>query len=302
MFEQIIPSLSAVLSIAGIGAVFGLILSVAKITLRVEKDPRIEKIAEILPGANCGACGLPGCNGYAAGIVNNGLEIDLCPVGGVELIREIAEIMGMNVSVTGVPLKAKVHCHGGNIETMKRFIYEGPRDCRAAHELMRGFKVCEFGCLGLGDCESICPFDAIEMSENGLPVINDLKCTGCGKCIKACPRNIISLVPENFDTYVLCKNTQKAGQMKKGCTVGCIGCKLCEKACKEVHADNPDVETAIRIVDFCAVIDYDVCINCHKCVEVCPVPVINPKNLAKPKQSKKKEKPAVQDEQAGADA
>lgn len=281
MFELFFPSLSAVLSLTVIGIIFGLILSVAKLKLKVEKDPRIEVLIELLPGANCGACGFPGCAGYARKIVEGEAEINLCPAGGPEVINQIAGIMDVEAVEGGVSLKAYVHCQGGNAETTKRFIYEGPKECGAANNFMGGLRVCPYGCLGFGDCLNSCQFDAIYMNENDIPVIDFGKCTGCGNCVEACPRDIISLVPDNFSVYVRCKNKEKTPVMKKGCSVGCIGCKRCEKVCKENFEDNLDVETAIKVDNFLATIDYEICTNCYKCAEVCPVPVINPLYMAK---------------------
>ncbi len=235
MIDIIVKLFPAIITLTTIGAVFGLILSVAKKKLHVEKDPRIEQIIEALPGANCGACGLPGCSGYATKIVDEDMEITLCPVGGADLVSALAEIMGVEAEGGGVPLKARVHCHGGNAESIKKFEYEGPHNCSASENLMGGDRVCSYGCLGRGECVDVCPFDAMYMNKNGLPEVILDKCTGCGKCVQACPRDIISLIPENFDVYVMCKNEERGALMKKGCSVGCTGCKLCEKACKEVE-------------------------------------------------------------------
>jgi len=286
MIDLLFPSISAVVSLSLLAMVFALILSVAKIKLHVEKDPRIEKVLSALPGANCGACGMPGCSAYATRIVEENYALNLCPAGGSESAVKIAEIMGVEAGNVGPALIARVHCQGGIAETVRQFVYEGPKSCAAAQGVMGGFKVCSYGCLGLGDCVTACPFDAIAMGEKGLPVVDGEKCVGCGKCVSACPRNIISLVPEKFKLHVLCMNKEKAPVMKKGCSVGCIGCKLCEKACKEVQikpqtkknpALNPaDVIPAITVNNFCASIDYNLCIGCLKCVQVCPVPVIAP--------------------------
>ncbi len=276
MPEFLISVLPSVLTLTVTAFVFGIILSVAKLKLKVEKDPLIEKIIEVLPGANCGACGLPGCSAYATRMVEEKYDINLCPVGGQDTVSRIADILGIDPVESGVPLKARVACQGGIRETSMKFIYEGPKTCAAANGLLGGFKVCEFGCLGLGDCEISCPFDAIHIKENGLPEVDDSKCTGCGNCVGACPRNIISLVKENFRVHVLCRNMEKPAVMKLGGSAGCIGCRLCVKACTEVHKDNPDIDTAITVNDFVAYINYDKCINCLKCAEVCPVPVISP--------------------------
>jgi len=287
MFEALFPSISSILSLAGIGLVFGLILSIAKIKLMVEKDPKIDQVLSVLPGANCGACGMPGCSAYATRIVEEHYEISLCPVGGADSIAKIASIMGLEPVVGVSPMTARVHCQGGHAEALKRFKYSGPRSCSAAQNVMGGFKVCEFGCLGLGDCTRVCPFDAIHMGDKGLPVVVIDKCTGCNNCVDVCPRDIITLAPIDTEVRVMCLNREKAPVMKKGCSVGCIGCRLCEKNCPE---------DAIHVTDFCAVIDYDKCTNCYTCVEVCPVPVINPVERSKKFQKKKEEPESLQAE------
>ncbi len=274
--EYIIPSAAAVLSLTALGAVFGLVLSFAKQKLKVERDPRFESVLEALPGANCGACGQPGCSGYAAKIVNGEVEINLCMVGGSETLDKIAGVMGV-LSVGIKPTMARVNCQGSCDVTRTKFTYSGPRSCAAAQQVMGGFKTCRYGCLGLGDCTKVCPFDAIHMDDTlKLPVVDFDKCTGCGKCVNECPRNIIRLVEKEFDVHMMCQNREKAPVMKLGCDVGCTACMRCVKACKEVFKDSPDIETAIQVVDFLAVFDYDKCINCGKCAEVCPKKVINP--------------------------
>lgn len=271
--DTIFPSLSSILSISVLGAAFGLLLSIAKLKLNVEKDPRFVRVLEALPGANCGSCGHPGCAGYASKIVEGAVSITLCPVGNQETVNRIAEVMGVEAEAH-IPLQAMVHCHGGIDVTKMSFVYDGPRTCEAAHQIMGGFKICSFGCLGLGDCGRACPFNAISMNDRGLPVVDWDRCTGCGHCVRACPRSIISLENEKFNILVMCRNMEKAPVMKKGCSVGCTACMRCVKACKEVFADHPSIETAIEVSNFLAVIDYNKCINCGKCAEVCPQKVI----------------------------
>jgi len=274
--DIIFPSIAAVVSLSLVGIIFGIILSAAKIKLHVEKDERIALVEDALPGANCGACGLPGCAAYATKIVEYDLDITLCPVGGSETVDNVAKIMGIEADGSGVPMIARLHCQGGLAETINKFEYNGPKSCTASNKLMDGHKVCSYGCLGFGDCERVCPFDAIHVMDNGLPVVDWDACTGCNKCVEVCPREILTLAPVTHEVNVMCMNKEKAPTMKKGCTVGCIGCKLCEKACKKVHEENPAVESSIVVESFCATIDYDTCTNCMDCVVVCPVPVINP--------------------------
>lgn len=287
MIETIIPSIPSIVIITGLAVAFGLILSIAFIKLRVRQDPRVEKVLEALPGANCAACGMPGCSAYATRIVEEKYDIDLCPVGGSETAAKIAAIMGIEGAGAMAAVRARVRCRGGIAETTSRFFYEGPRDCAAADGVMGGHKTCRYGCLGFGDCERACPFGAITMNDNGLPEVDTLLCTGCGLCVKACPRGIIILSPEPNDIYVMCCNQEPARVMKQGCSVGCIACKLCEKACREMFAgrepekDPAGIEPAIRVDNFLARINYDLCIQCYRCVEVCPVPVINPLSRSK---------------------
>lgn len=282
MLDTVFPSAISVLTLSGIGMFFGIVLSIAKLKLNVEKDPRIGLIAELLPGTNCGSCGFPGCAAYAAKIVLKGYPPNLCPGSSDEATAKIAAIMGTEANSARVRSIAGVRCHGGLDNTVNRFVYSGPQSCSAAGGLMEGPKLCGFGCIGFGDCVRICPFDAMSMGENGLPVVDKNKCTGCNKCVIACPRSVIALIPKEIEPLVMCLNKEKAPVMKKGCSVGCIGCRLCEKNCPE---------GAITVTDFCASIDYSKCTSCMKCVEVCPVPVIHPIEKSK-KLLKQNEKPA----------
>lgn len=292
MIDMFFPSLPSLLTLIGLALLFGLLLSVARLKLMVKKDPRILEILDALPGANCGACGLPGCSAYATRIVEEKFQIDLCPVGGAESADAIARIMGVEPSGGMKAVTARVRCHGGRVEAGNRFFYEGPRDCEAAHGTMGGPKICEYGCLGFGNCARVCPFDALHMNDNGIPVVDFDKCTGCGKCVAACPRGIISLEPKGNDIFVMCMNEEKAPVMKKGCSVGCIACKLCEKACRQAlgerspEKDPATIELAIVVDNFLARINYDLCIQCYRCVEVCPVPVIHPLERSKKYQKK----------------
>ncbi|MDA3899540.1 MAG: RnfABCDGE type electron transport complex subunit B [Spirochaetes bacterium] len=275
MSEIMMQTIAAVIGITALGTTFGVILSIAKKKLHVPKDPRVEAIDVVLPGANCGACGYPGCAAYADKIVHEGADIALCPVGGGESAAQIGAIMGLSASQMEKKI-ARVHCQGGLFHTKNKFNYEGPHSCRAANQIRGGFRVCSYGCLGLGDCASICPFNAISMGEDRLPHIDPDLCTGCGKCVDACPRFIISLLSVKQQVYVKCKNMEKGPVMKQGCTAGCIGCKLCVvKACKNVFADNPDIDTAITVDNFLAHVNAELCINCGECSSVCPQDVIS---------------------------
>ena len=199
----------------------------------------------------------------------------------LKLKAEKDPIIGVDNVPCGVAMTARVMCRGGRHEAASKFFYEGPKSCKAAKSIMGGFKVCEYGCLGFGDCSNVCPFGAIAMAGTNLPVIDKDKCTGCGNCVTECPKHIIKLVRKDADVYIMCSNTDKPAAMRLGCTVGCTGCKLCVKACTEVFKDSAGVDSAIEVNDFLAKIDYAKCINCLKCAEVCPVPVVNPLTAAK---------------------
>ncbi len=249
----------AVLAI--MGAIFGAILAFAAKVFAVEKDPREEAIAECLPGANCGGCGFPGCAGYAAAVVAGTAPVNACAAGGEAVSVKIAEIMGVAAGET-VKQLAVVHCTGCGIDFSK-YNYQGVTDCLAASRLPGGGPLaCDFGCLGMGTCEKVCPFDAIHVV-NGVAVVDEDKCKACSKCVDACPRHLIALEPYKTKKHVTipCSSHAKGPVVTKVCTNGCIGCSLCAKACPK---------EAITMDNFLAKIDYDKCIGCGICAQKCP--------------------------------
>jgi len=239
----------AILTLGGIGLFFSLALGVFAKKFAVEVDPRIEQIAELLPNANCGACGYPGCSGYARAMVEQGVPCDLCPAVSEENAQKIAEILGVELKL-GEKKVAVVRCGGTNDTAKIRFNYLGIEDCRSAQlfQAGSGFKACPYGCLGLGSCQRACPFDAIIMF-NGVAVVNTEKCTGCGKCVEVCPRGIIELVPKSAVQVVLCMSQLKGAQTKKVCAVGCIACGVCAKRSKE---DAIKMEGNLPKIDYSA--------------------------------------------------
>lgn len=222
----------AVSSMGGMGALFAIGLALANKKLHVEEDPRISALAEALPGANCGGCGFPGCAAFAENIVQGKASVSGCPVATVDVVEELAQIMGVQATA-GERMIARVMCQGGLKETAPKGIYLGATSCISAQLSGGGDKMCEFGCMGYGDCVETCPFDAMYMNDNGLPVIIDEKCTGCGNCVRACPRDIIELHPESHRLFVLCKNQDDAKYARSVCTAVCFGCGQCIKAVKE---------------------------------------------------------------------
>lgn len=254
--------IASVMLLSLMGIVFGLGLAVAARKLAVETDPRVDEIEALLPGANCGACGYPGCRGLAEAIAGGSAPVNSCPV--TTDCSAIAEVMGVEALACERRV-AKVRCIGGKKEAKERFTYVGSKDCFAAHQLAGGPKACEYGCLGLGSCVEACPFSAITINENGLAVVDEEKCTGCGQCVTACPRDLLALLPAGDPVTVYCRNRDKGAVVRKICRVGCIGCGICVKECPT---------GAITMENNLAVIDPEKCDQCGRCVAKCPVKVI----------------------------
>lgn len=219
----------SVVVVGSVGLFFGLGLGIAARKLHVHVDPRIAEIQDKLPNANCGACGYPGCSAFAKAVAEGKADPTGCIPGGAKLAHEIADILGISADMSE-PQMAVVHCKGGNKEAKNRATYEGIADCHAAVVAGNGHKVCPDGCLGLGSCVRVCPFDAIHVNDNGVAVVDPEKCTGCGKCVSECPRGIISLIPRVHKIFLACSNHDRGGKVKKYCSVGCTGCTLCVKA------------------------------------------------------------------------
>ncbi len=223
--------LLSILTMGSIGLLFSAVISVAYQKLKVEVDPRVEQILEVLPGANCGACGYPGCANYADAIVK-GAPINKCSVGGMAVAEIIGEIMG--ISPEDIVRKvARVHCRGDNEKAVQVGEYFGIPSCAAAHLAGGGGKLCNYGCLGFGDCERACPFGAIKVNSKGVAEVDEAICTGCGLCVQACPRGIISLEPIDKRILVLCASRDPGKISKAVCKVACIGCGLCAKKSPE---------------------------------------------------------------------
>ncbi len=249
--------LTALTILSGIGLVMAALLAVGRKAFFVAVDERHEKIMAILPGANCGGCGYPGCSGYASALVEGKALPSACPPGGLDTATQIAAVLGVEVGET-VDQVAVVACAGDTAASPARARYIGVATCGAAHAVAGGPKACTHGCLGLGSCQAACPFDAIEMTPGGLALVIKERCTGCGKCVAACPRGIIELVPRARQVHVLCRNPDKAKDVKAVCTVGCTGCKLCTKQSPAFTVDG----ALARIADDGAAIDETAALAC----------------------------------------
>ena len=255
--------LTAILILGFLGLLFGIGLALASKKLAVEVDERVEKVFHLLPGSNCGACGNPGCFGFAESLVSSKSAVDLCRVSTDASKEEIARILGQSLEKK-VKRIAVLHCHGGT-KVKERYVYSGINDCLAANLLLGGNQACVFGCLGFGTCVKVCPFGAISMSAEKLPVIDKQKCRACNKCVMVCPKKIISLVPVSGVVTVCCNSYDFGKDVSAVCSSGCIGCKLCEKACKF---------DALVVMNNLAVIDYHKCTSCAECAKICPTRAI----------------------------
>jgi Na+-translocating ferredoxin:NAD+ oxidoreductase subunit B len=247
-----------------LGLVFGAGLAVASKKFCFATDPRLDEIFNRLPGVNCGACGMPGCMGFAQGLIKGTCTLDRCSVTEEKMRHQIARILGIEHS-QGIKTTAVVHCHGGSARAKDKYGYRGVRDCRSAVALMMGPKVCAYGCVGFGTCAQVCPFGALSMNDENLPVVDETKCTSCGKCVTVCPRKLFSIVPVQKRFVVRCKSLDLGKKVVEACSCGCIACRKCEKACPS---------SAIKIINNLAVIDYALCDNKGECFKVCPTKAV----------------------------
>lgn len=262
--------LLSTLTMGGLAAVFALFLSIAHKKLKVEEDPRTEQVLGYLPGVNCGACGRASCRSLAEAIVKGEALASACVAGGNDVGQNIAALMGVESGSTQSKV-AVLHCGALHSERGKKAEYEGVKSCQAADLLMGGNLACGYGCLGYGDCQASCPFDAISM-RGGLPRIDAAECTGCGNCVKACPRNLITLeVLDGEPRYrVVCSSLDKGKKARKVCKKACIACGLCVKVCPF---------DACELQDNLAVIDERNCQSCGVCAQRCPTGAISLNSL-----------------------
>lgn len=261
--------LLAVIVLGVLGLVSALVLFYASHRFAVHEDPRIGQVAAVLPQANCGGCGYPGCSGFAAACVKaadqGSLDGKLCPVGGQAVMEQVADIVGLSV-VASAPKVAVVRCNGSCENRPRIAEFDGMPTCRVQQMLGMGETACPYGCLGCGDCVAACQFGAISINPStGLPEVNEEKCTACGACAKACPRGVIEIRlkgPKGRRVVVLCNNKDKGAVANKACKSACIGCGKCVKTCEKFQA--------ITLENNLAYIDAEKCKMCRKCEEACP--------------------------------
>ncbi len=250
----------AVLFMAVLGVALAGLLAFANRKLHVYDDPRIDDVEDMLPHANCGACGFPGCRPFAEATVSGEAPPSQCSVNSPEGTQAIADFLGVDAG-TSNKVVARLACAGGNHVARMRAQYTGLGTCRAA-SVAGGGKACSWGCLGLGDCADSCDFDAIHMDEHGLPVVDVDKCVGCNDCVLACPKNLFSLQPLNHKLWIACKSLAEGDEALVDCEVACTACARCAQ-------DSP--EGVIKMVNNLAVVDYGKNHLCTKlATERCP--------------------------------
>ena len=246
-----------------LGVAFGAGLAYASKKFAVQIDPKVEALTDALPGANCGACGFPGCSGYALAIAAGEADPSLCSPGGAETAQEIGEIIGLDVTVAE-PKTAFIRCAGAE-KAVRNSVYAGVQTCALAAMIDRGPVACKYACLMMGDCLDVCKFDAIKWEPGHIPVIIEEKCTACGKCVDICSKDVICLRPKSKRVLILCSSEDKGAVARKHCKTACIACTKCVKVCPV---------DAIKMENNVAVLDTEKCVLCGKCIDECPTGVI----------------------------
>jgi Na+-translocating ferredoxin:NAD+ oxidoreductase RNF subunit RnfB len=256
--------LTSVLTLGGITLALAVILVLVNKKLFVAEDPRIDIVEELLPSTNCGACGYPGCRAFSEALVGGDALPGKCTVSSDDGRAEIAEFLGVDVGAEE-KVVARVACAGGINVSRKRAQYQGLDTCLAANHVSGGGKSCFWGCLGLGDCEVVCDFDALYMNEFGLPVVIEDNCTACNACVEVCPKDLFSLHPVSHRLWVACKNLEAGDEILEDCEVACTACARCAM---DAPGDLVVMENNL------AVVDYNQNHNTKKPIQRCPTGAI----------------------------
>jgi len=212
--------------LTGLTFAFGTVLALSARYLHVAEDPRLSAAEALLGGSNCGACGKPGCHAFALALVAGECAPAQCTVIGPDAVAEIAVLLGVEAGETE-PLVARLHCAGGRSAVRQLAEYTGPPTCAAAFAAQRAGRSCAYGCVGLGDCERACTFDAIHMNSEGLPVVSVDACTACGDCVRACPADLFTLEPRSHKIVVQCSSPLVGDVARESCLVACDACGRC---------------------------------------------------------------------------
>ena len=255
--------LTAVGAIGGLTLALATLLVVANRKLHVYEDPRIDVVEDMLPHANCGACGYPGCRPFAEAVVGGEISPGKCTVSPDEERTRIADYLGVDVGAAEKQV-ARLACAGGSNVARNHAAYQGLQSCRGATQVSGGGKGCFWGCLGLSDCEVVCDFDAISMNDQHLPVVDEDLCTACGDCVEVCPKDLFSIHPVSHRLWVACRSLEAGDELVEDCEVACTACGRCAM-------DAPDI---ITMQNNLPVVDYSRNHNNRDAIERCPTGAI----------------------------
>lgn len=240
---SIIIALSA---LGGLALLLAIMLILANKKLYVYEDPRIDEVEDLLPHANCGACNYPGCRPFAEALVSGAVLPGKCTVSTEEARVSIAEFLGVDLGAEEKRV-ARLACAGGNNVALNRAQYNGLKTCQGASLVSGGGKGCFWGCLGHGDCEVVCDFDAIVMNSYSIPEVNTDKCTACGDCVEVCPKDLFSLQPISHQLWVACKSLDAGDEVLEDCEVGCTACGKCAM---DAPGDLITMENNLPVVNY----------------------------------------------------
>ena len=250
------------LIIAILGLAFGLLLGYAGKKFATEQDERVTQIRALLPGANCGGCGNPSCDAFAALVAAGKVDIAGCAVNSADNRKAIGALLGVKVEDL-LPSAAVVLCRGTEQNCPKKAEYDGLGSCKAA-AMAASVKGCAQACLGLGDCVRACAFDAISIQDS-IAVVDAKKCTACGACVKQCPKDILKILPKGNVAHVLCSTRLVPREARDVCSTACIKCQLCVRRCPQ---------KAMSLLDHRIEVNRELCTGCGICVEACPTKAI----------------------------
>jgi Na+-translocating ferredoxin:NAD+ oxidoreductase subunit B len=238
--------LTSVAILGGVGLTFGALIALTNRKMWVYEDPRIDGVSELLPGANCGACGFAGCRAFAEATVAGSVEVAKCTVMGDDMRADVAAYLGVDAG-EAVKRVARLLCAGGSDVAPYKARYSGISSCAAAVGVGGGGKGCAWGCVGLGDCSVSCTFDAIAMNADGLPVVDIDKCTACSDCVDACPLDLFTILPLDHQLLVQCRNLLSGDAATSVCSVACNACARCVQ---DAAPGLIEIRSGLAVIDY----------------------------------------------------